>query len=144
MSLFTQQLATVTQQLALLMTAPPAGPTAPAPNAPPIGTYARNTRNNCGGNRGRQHNSYINPNAAGPLLVPTAPIAASGIPAVAPMPATQLNNNKFFNNHNYCFTCGYDVPVWHTSDSCPHPNPATNVHAPASMSRNTPAWDINA
>ena len=50
MSSFTQQLATVTQQLALLTTAPPAGPTAPTPIATPIGTYARNPRNNCGGN----------------------------------------------------------------------------------------------
>ena len=123
MSAFTQQLATVTQQLALLLTAPTAGPTAPAPIAAPMGTYATNTRNNRGGNRGRNRNAYINPNAASPLPVPTTPLASTGIPAVAPTPATQLNNNKFFNNHNYCFTCGYDVPVWHTSDTCPHPKP---------------------
>jgi hypothetical protein len=28
------------------------------------------------------------------------------------------NPNKWFNNHNYCYSCGYDVPIWHTSATC--------------------------
>jgi hypothetical protein len=32
------------------------------------------------------------------------------------------NPNKRFNNHNYCYSCGFDVPVWHTSATCPTPN----------------------
>ena len=27
---------------------------------------------------------------------------------------------KRFNNWNMCFSCGWDVPVWHTSKTCPH------------------------
>ena len=32
------------------------------------------------------------------------------------------NPNKQFNNHNYCYSCGFDVPAWHTSATCPTPN----------------------
>ena len=27
---------------------------------------------------------------------------------------------KFFNNWGVCFSCGFDVPGWHTSMTCPH------------------------
>ena len=32
-----------------------------------------------------------------------------------------MNPVKFFKNWNYCWSCGYDVPDWHTSASCPEP-----------------------
>lgn len=35
---------------------------------------------------------------------------------------TPPNPNKRFNNHNYCYSCGFDVPAWHTSATCPTPN----------------------
>ena len=30
----------------------------------------------------------------------------------------QLNYTKKFNNWNMCYSCGWDVPVWHTSKTC--------------------------
>ena len=29
------------------------------------------------------------------------------------------NYTKHFNNWNMCFSCGFDVPGWHTSATCP-------------------------
>jgi hypothetical protein len=29
------------------------------------------------------------------------------------------NTVKHFNNYNMCCNCGYDVPSWHTSATCP-------------------------
>ena len=26
---------------------------------------------------------------------------------------------KRYNNWNMCYSCGWDVPVWHTSKTCP-------------------------
>lgn len=34
-------------------------------------------------------------------------------------PMSQLNYYKKFNNWNVCFSCGFDVPNWHTSATCP-------------------------
>jgi len=31
------------------------------------------------------------------------------------------NPNKYYNNWNMCFSCGFDVPGWHTSQTCPAP-----------------------
>ena len=28
------------------------------------------------------------------------------------------NPIKRFNNWNMCFSCGFDVPIWHTSKTC--------------------------
>jgi hypothetical protein len=52
----------------------------------------------------------------------STPIIAT-IPGPGAAPATYSrtappNNNKHFNNHNYCFLCGYDVAIWHTSATC--------------------------
>lgn len=30
------------------------------------------------------------------------------------------NPVKYFNNWNMCCNCGYDIPVWHTSQTCPY------------------------
>jgi hypothetical protein len=32
-----------------------------------------------------------------------------------------LNTAKFYNNWNMCFSCGWDVPSWHTSQTCNMP-----------------------
>jgi hypothetical protein len=31
------------------------------------------------------------------------------------------HTTKYWKNRNYCWTCGYDVPDWHTSATCPIP-----------------------
>jgi hypothetical protein len=41
----------------------------------------------------------------------STPAAAMGAP----------NPNKHYNNWNMCFSCGFDVPGWHTSQTCPAP-----------------------
>ena len=32
---------------------------------------------------------------------------------------TQKSYRKYYNNMNMCFSCGFDVPCWHTSATCP-------------------------
>jgi hypothetical protein len=50
--------------------------------------------------------------------------AASAIAGIPPPNYTPTNRrsvpnpNKWYNNHNYCYSCGYDVPIWHTSATC--------------------------
>lgn len=102
-SALTQQLAAITQQLATM---------APA-----------NTQNSGRNRNTRGNNRAPQPPAMGNTL-PLPP----GIPAVqaaAPAPAFSRsappNNNKHFNNLNYCFSCGYDVAIWHTSATCSNP-----------------------
>lgn len=120
-------LAAAQQQLALLAIAPPAA----NPNAgyapTPAGYYRGERRGrNAGRGRGRRggRNNYAATNypAAAPFAITAAPI--DGIP---PAPAHterqrinmgQPNPNKWYNNHNYCYSCGYDVPIWHTSATC--------------------------
>ena len=46
----------------------------------------------------------------------TVPGTTNGRPTMPPNP------NKRFNNLNYCYSCGFDVAVWHTSTTCPMPN----------------------
>ena len=117
-------LATAQQQLALLAVAPTNRPAPNAPNyygqAPSAPNYyrMRGGRNNSyRGRGGRGGRNYIYTEAA-PLAITAAPQA--GIP---PAPANnsrnnQPNPNKWYNNHNYCYSCGYDVPIWHTSATC--------------------------
>ena len=104
------------QQLALLAVQPPA-----APLAPPV--YQRQARGggrgNYGNYRGRGGRGYNGAPPTNPAPNPTP----GGIP---PAPTTGQNNrgehppnpNKWYNNHNYCFSCGYDIPIWHTSATC--------------------------
>ena len=57
---------------------------------------------------------------------PTTPPLPGGTTGIPPAPLQQNNNrgrqppnpNKWYNNQNYCFSCGYDVPIWHTSATC--------------------------
>ena len=30
------------------------------------------------------------------------------------------NPIKYYNNWNMCCNCGYDIPIWHTSQTCPY------------------------
>ena len=120
--MFTQQLAAVTQQLSAMQNTanaviPP--PIATAPTAPPATNRTNNTNRNQRGGRGRTRNHHVQPAAA---ATPTPAANSNGIPppAVARTPST-LNYNKYYNNNNYCYSCGYDVPHWHTSDTCPYP-----------------------
>ena len=118
-------LAAAQKQLALLAVAPPAAaPTAgyyaPAPTVP---SYYRN----CGGRDNSYHgrggrggrNNYT---ASAPLAITVAPLArAAPAPALSNTQRSahgQPNPNKWYNNHNYCYSCGYDVPIWHTSATC--------------------------
>ena len=49
-----------------------------------------------------------------------APPAAGGPQPAGQATATgQKNYTKHFNNWNICFSCGFDVPNWHTSATCP-------------------------
>ena len=31
----------------------------------------------------------------------------------------QRTYRKYYNNWNMCYSCGFDVPLWHTSKTCP-------------------------
>jgi hypothetical protein len=116
-------LATAQQQLALLAITPTAA--RPAPNAPNYyAPTAPNYFRNCGGRnnsyRGRGGRGNRNPyTVPTPLAITTmpAPLAITGI-----LPAhnqhSQPNPNKWYNNHNYCYSCRYNVPIWHTSATC--------------------------
>lgn len=109
-------LATAQQQLALLATTPAVPTPIPLPAQAPIATPTTNApwntyRRNRGGRRtGR--GTYAGP-------APTVP--AAGIPPATYTASTRRtapNPNKWYNNHNYCYSCGYDVPIWHTSATC--------------------------
>lgn len=46
------------------------------------------------------------------------------------------NPVKYYNNWNYCHTCGFDVEDWHTSQTCPNPGPYHQMHATRSNPMN--------
>ena len=108
---FTQQLAAITQQLAQIA---------------PTNT---NNNNTSGRNRNRNRGSAARtpqpPAMSLPLPpgIPAVPTAAGAVPAPAFARTAPPNYNKHFNNHNYCFSCGYDVAIWHTSATCGNPKP---------------------
>jgi hypothetical protein len=118
-------LAAAQQQLALLAVAPTAAePTAgyyaPAPTVPSY--YC-----NCGGRNNSYHGCGVrgglnNYTASAPLAITVAPLAmAASAPALSNTQRIthgQPNPNKWYNNQNYCYSCGYDVPIWHTSATC--------------------------
>ena len=122
------ELATTQQQLPMLSLAPGAVPPpttyAAATAPPPTPTYQRNNRSRGGRGGGRGGYGYGGGrNNYAPPAAPT-PVPIAGIPpAPAPTSAGRGGNappnpNKWYNNHNYCFSCGYDVPLWHTSATC--------------------------
>ena len=106
-SAFKQQLAAITQQLAQM-----------APTTANATTSGRNR------NRGNTTRTPQMPAVGSTLPLPPG-IPAVPITAAVPAPAFNRraapNNNKHFNNLNYCFSCGYDVAIWHTSATCGNP-----------------------
>ena len=108
-------LATAQQQIALLtVQAPTIAPPAPPSNYPRNNRGGRN--NNYRGRGGYRGNSNTTPPPAQlPPGIPPPPAQASGRNNRGQQ---SPNPNKFYNNQNYCYSCGYDVPLWHTSATC--------------------------
>jgi len=121
-------IAALQQQLALLTVAPGAVATPAVTPAPTYNNYQRNSgRGNGGrytqgsrggyrGNRGGRNNYNPAPPAAATPAAGIPPAPAAGSPNNPP------NRNKWYNNNNYCYSCGYDVPLWHTSTTCNYRN----------------------
>ena len=99
-------------------------PQVPQPSyVPQAGTYTRGRgggrRGGRGQGRGRTGRGFV------PAAIP--PVGShGGIPPPAhqqyqqPTPAAPYSNTtKWFANHNMCYSCGHDVPSWHTSATCP-------------------------
>jgi hypothetical protein len=57
---------------------------------------------------------------ATPTTVPDIPAAPAHLAPVNNKPAFS-NTTKFYNNWNMCFSCGWDVPSWHTGQTCNMP-----------------------
>ena len=127
-------IAALQQQLALLAVAPGAVAALTVPPAPVHAPAYRNyPRNNGRGNGGRytqgSRSGYRGNRGGGGRnnyapAPPAAAIPAAGIP---PAPAAGSRNNppnqnKWYNNMNYCYSCGFDVPLWHTSMTCNYRN----------------------
>ena len=114
----------VQQQLALqaggTVAAPPIPAfvpmTQPPPPAPVTGHSAGRGRRNArrGAGRGRGNPTGIPPPSAIGGAIPTP--AAGGTTATG---GYQSNITKYYNNNNYCYSCGFDVAAWHTSSTCP-------------------------
>ena len=71
-----------------------------------------------GGGRGAGAPGAIPPPAGANVQAGAIPPPAGG-GAAAGRGGYQSNRGKWYNNWNYCYSCGYDVPHWHTSASCP-------------------------
>ena len=74
--------------------------------------------NNRRGNRRGNNQQYTG------TVMPPVPTAGGYIPPPN-MPAAEnnkkpafSNTTKYYNNWNMCYSCGWDVPHWHTSQSC--------------------------
>ena len=102
----------------------PAPAYAPAPPAPAYAPAAPATT----GGGGRSKKGRSNMAAYGtvaPAVYPPAGPPSRGNCAIPP-PAKPASNRanlanpiKHFNNWNYCYSCGGDVPAWHSSTTCP-------------------------
>eukprot|EP00804_Cyclotella_cryptica_P001456 CCRYP_003689-RA/>CCRYP_003689-RA protein AED:0.50 eAED:0.46 QI:0/-1/0/1/-1/1/1/0/147 len=81
------------------------------------GRRGNNRRSNRRGNTPQ----YTQPGGA---MIPPVPTAGGYItPPTMPNAGTSnkppySNTTKFFNNWNMCYSCGWDVPQWHTSQTC--------------------------
>ena len=74
------------------------------------------------GRRGRSRGGYGRGSKRSMAFAPQLPAAPYNPGRVPPPAQTQEyapNPYKRFNNWNMCFTCGFDVPHWHTSATCP-------------------------
>ena len=87
----------------------------------------RNGRNGRNTTRANQQQGQNNP----PPFTPN--LGNTGMNELPPFRggATSNNNNnrpafsnkvKYYNNWNMCYSCGFDVPNWHTSATCDNPN----------------------
>ena len=75
----------------------------------------RNTRRGTRGGRGQRGNTT--PFTSQPGYIPP-PQGGRG-PSQEAGWGSQPNPYKRYNNWNMCFSCGYDIPAWHTSRTCP-------------------------
>ena len=62
----------------------------------------------------------VHPHGMHPFAAPLLPATTAA--GTANRRNSPPNPNKRFNNLNYCYSCGFDVPIWHTSATCPAPN----------------------
>ena len=98
-------------------------PTNPAP--PPAGYDNRRGGGGRvrGGSRRQGGRGRGGTGAAAPQAVVPVPNACGAIPPPAGgatnANAFKSNTTKHYNNWNYCYTCGWDVPTWHNSSTCP-------------------------
>ena len=106
--------------------APPAYPPVPLIiyQPTPHTAYGRGVRQRCTGGRGRGGQTRNGgkdyaPTAAAPPpyggTIPTANITGRS--------TSPPNPNKKYNNWNMSFSCGYDIPSWHTSATCDNRKP---------------------
>ena len=99
---------------------PPAPPSY-VPQAPPV-PYTGGRRGGRGRGRGGRGRGGAGRGYA-PTVLP--PSSNGGIPPPTQQyqqPTTAVpysNTTKYFANHNMCYSCGHDVPNWHTSVTCP-------------------------
>ena len=83
------------------------------------------------GGRGRNSRTRYDPTGRNGAMVPYAG-GGQGIPQVGSMPTAQRINpphsnvTKRFNNWNACYSCGFDVADWHTSQTCNNRKPTHN------------------
>ena len=119
----------------------PVMPTQPAPapaayNAyvpPPATVAVPQYQPPRGRNRKKRGNNPRNNQYPGQATAPTpyapAPTAGGTIPPFNGGGSANNNNKpafsnmvKHYNNWNMCYSCGWDVPSWHTSATCNNPN----------------------
>ena len=106
----------VTATVPTYVPAPPAAVPTYAPTQPT--TYqgrgkGRRGRNRGGRNRGSKRSmAFVQ-------QPPAAPYNPGGVPPPTQTQEYAQNPYKRFNNWNMCFTCGFDIPHWHTSATCP-------------------------
>eukprot|EP00804_Cyclotella_cryptica_P011803 CCRYP_011363-RA/>CCRYP_011363-RA protein AED:0.96 eAED:0.96 QI:0/-1/0/1/-1/1/1/0/221 len=139
MANFTQANPVITAPTFAHPPAPTFTPAAPQYNPPVMGTsyygqgfgysnHGYSCRTRGGRGRGRHNSTY------GQVTIPTPaaiPSYGSGIPqSVGHIPPPTIpsvperdkpafsNTTKHFNNWNMCYSCGWDVPLWHTSQTC--------------------------
>ena len=57
-----------------------------------------------------------------------------------------MNYVKFYDNRNWCYSCGADVPDWHTSMTCPpafrKPTHRKDVDRSNAVQYHNAGWDV--
>ena len=101
---------------------PPAYYPPPTYQQPSYQQYGRGGEGRGGGaGRGKRNKNHRTGAGFG-ARPPTAPAAGgwTAPPTTATASGTNVPNPvKHFNNWNMCFSCGFDIPAWHTSKTCP-------------------------